>query len=110
VRRFAGLCLYIYQRGNKVAHAPRAYPRGKARGIGAKTAHFAKGNTKTWKGLWLTDWQAHLVNLALHEAKVIHYQAKLDPVRQKVYLDNKLAIANIVESIAQRISRELAGA
>ncbi|GHU25227.1 hypothetical protein FACS189488_11720 [Betaproteobacteria bacterium] len=57
------------------------------------------------RGLWLDDYRAHLLNMALDRAGIIRYESKLDAKRNKVYIKEKAAIDAAVDEIVNAITR-----
>jgi hypothetical protein len=57
---------------------------------------------------WNTDvWETHLRNLALDQAKIIQYEARLDATRNAVYLANEEILDAAVNAIADAIKRAM---
>ncbi|GHT80966.1 hypothetical protein AGMMS49960_03630 [Betaproteobacteria bacterium] len=57
------------------------------------------------RGLTLTGFDAHLLNMALDRAGIIRYESKLDAKRNKVYIKDKAAIDAAVDEITHAINR-----
>ncbi|GHU21442.1 hypothetical protein AGMMS50243_19160 [Betaproteobacteria bacterium] len=57
------------------------------------------------RGLNMEGLEAHLLNLGLERAGIIHYDAKLEPKRNRVYIHEKAAIDAAAEEIVRAINR-----
>ena len=57
------------------------------------------------RGLSLSGFNAHLLNMALDRAGIIRYEAKLEAKRDKVYIQERVAIDAAIDEIAHAINR-----